>query len=67
MTPNAIHGEITYIEFRGSIYRLTVKLHNLLAPETVNVDVPFNQVKAMKLAVGDDVYVRLPEEELLIF
>lgn len=62
-----VHGEILYIEFRGSSYRLTVELKNIIEPETVHVDIPFNQAKTMKLAVGDDVYVRLPEEELLSF
>ena len=67
-TASGINAIIEEIEFRGSFYRVTAKIERFHG-ETLhlNIDLPFNQAKSMKLKHGETVYLQLPKEEMLHF
>lgn len=63
-----VHGEVTDVEFRGSYYRVNTHVSHIANDKlTLSVDVPFTTAKAMKLRVGESVYLKLPREEMLHF
>lgn len=63
-----LHGIVTDIEFRGSFYRVTVKIEHI-QNETLSlyIDVPFTTAASMKLKEKESVYLKLPYEEMLEF
>lgn len=64
----AVRGTVSDIEFRGSFYRVSVLIRHITKGDLqLFVDVSFTQANAMKLSVGEVVYLNLPREEVLHF
>ena len=60
-------AEITSAEFRGNFVRLGCKTTNIIHKNDFVVDMPYQEMKDKKLAVGEKVYVKLPDEYVLSF
>lgn len=63
-----MRGKITDIEFRGFYDRVSVNVNHIIYGDmTLAVDVPFQTAKAMEFRVHDNVFIKLPREEMLTF
>lgn len=64
----SLRGEIRDIEFRGFYNRVTVSLtHVVHGDVTLAVDVPFQTAKTMRFRTGENVWLVIPQEEVLQF
>ena len=63
-----MRGKITDIEFRGFYDRVSVNVNHIIYGDlNLAVDVPFQTAKAMEFHVNDNVFIKLPREEMLTF
>lgn len=62
---NSFRAEITNMEFRGSVYRITLEIDYQLRHECWTSDVPYHQVKNQQLKPGMKVYAKISENEVL--
>lgn len=63
-----MRGKITDIEFRGFYDRVSVNVNHIIYGDlNLAVDVPFQTAKAMGFHVNDNVFIKLPREEMLTF
>ena len=53
------------IEFRGSFLRVTARLNHAIWVEDLMIDVPLREAKRLGLVAGKNIYIRLPEDDLI--
>lgn len=64
----SLRGEIRDIEFRGFYNRVTVGLTHVVHGDiTLAVDVPFQTAKTMRFRTGENVWLVIPQDEVLQF
>ncbi len=64
----SLRGEIRDIEFRGFYNRVTVGLSHVVHGDiTLAVDVPFQTAKTMRFRTGENVWLVIPQDEVLQF
>lgn len=64
----SLRGEIRDIEFRGFYNRVTVGLTHVVHGDiTLAVDVPFQTAKSMRFRTGENVWLVIPQDEVLQF
>ena len=64
----SLRGEIRDIEFRGFYNRVTVGLSHVVHGDiTLAVDVPFQTAKTMRFRTGENVWIVIPQDEVLQF
>lgn len=64
----SIGATVMGCEFRGSFYRVTVRVSHLMHDDLLlDVDVPAALASALHLAMGEKVYLTLPQEDMLQF
>lgn len=70
-TVNSMKAIVENIEFRGSSYRLYVKLHENNNVKTDNelliVDIPVNQGESLFFDKGKTLFVRFPEQKIIVY
>ena len=66
--PERIHGRIVDMEFRGAVVRITVEATHLVhGTLSLMVDLPSPQAQAANYQVGENVYLKIPDEATLQF
>lgn len=67
MVPSGVLANVDDMEFRGSHYRVRAKSHTIYDTADIMVDVPFMKAKELNLTKGQQVYLKIPQGELLQF
>lgn len=60
-------AKISSAEFRGSFVRLSCQLTNIINGGELYVDMPLGKMKDLDIAIGQKVYLSLPEEHIIRF
>lgn len=67
LMPNGVGAKIEDMEFRGSHYRVLTKAHTIYDTENIMVDIPFIKAKELNLERGQQIYLSIPQREVLEF
>lgn len=64
---DSYHAVVKDVEFRGASYRIYLDVKHAVEDIHLMVDIPFYTAKGLDLKVGDNVYVKIPGDEILHF
>jgi ABC-type Fe3+/spermidine/putrescine transport system ATPase subunit len=65
---NALRGTVLRVEYRGAVYRLSLRLHELPEEQApFELEAPASRVRRLELVEGASLIVELPAERIRVY